>query len=297
MTIANINIRQILLKRGTTEVSNSYTGPLGEVTMDTGLDTIRIHDGITVGGHIIPTQSNVFAYANIAASQTVSAALGNVQSQIDGINSQIGVINSELNVLDSNISILESQNAALTSNVNSQQLQLTNLTNGSTGFGNLIPSANVTYDLGSPTAQWRDLYVSSNTIYLGGTALGVVDGVLSVNGNTIQAATGNVTFNDNRVIGSGTASGDGNGYATLQLVPDSSLYANDQYLIIDPTTPNHIHIRAGGLQDASNAYLFLGGEKTYVKVDNGNGVSLRYETNTSNNYYYSSNVEFTDGSW
>jgi hypothetical protein len=33
--------------------------------------------------------------------------------------------------------------------------------------GNLIPAANVTYDLGSTTRFWNDLYLAGNTIYLG----------------------------------------------------------------------------------------------------------------------------------
>ena len=37
--------------------------------------------------------------------------------------------------------------------------------------GNLVPAANVTYSLGSPTAAWDSLYVAGNTIYLGGLQL------------------------------------------------------------------------------------------------------------------------------
>jgi hypothetical protein len=40
----------------------------------------------------------------------------------------------------------------------------------------------------------------------------------------------------------------------------------DQYIVLDPTAPNHIHIRAGGAIDSSNAELFLGGESTGVQV-------------------------------
>lgn len=36
---------------------------------------------------------------------------------------------------------------------------------------NVVPSANVTYDLGSPTKRWRDIYLSGNTIDLGGAQL------------------------------------------------------------------------------------------------------------------------------
>jgi hypothetical protein len=44
--------KQVLLKRGNTAVSSAYTGPVGEVTVDTDLDTIRVHDGITPGGYL-----------------------------------------------------------------------------------------------------------------------------------------------------------------------------------------------------------------------------------------------------
>lgn len=55
---------------------------------------------------------------------------------------------------------------------------------------------------------------------------------------------------------------------TLYLVPSTN-YApevNDQYIIVDPTAPNHIHLRAGGAIDASTAELYLGGENTNVQV-------------------------------
>ena len=37
-------------RRGTTAQNNSFTGALGEISIDTQLDTIRVHDGSTAGG-------------------------------------------------------------------------------------------------------------------------------------------------------------------------------------------------------------------------------------------------------
>jgi hypothetical protein len=54
--------------------------------------------------------------------------------------------------------------------------------------GNIIPSANVTYSLGNVAYQWKDLYVSSNTIYIGGTALTISSGNLTVGGNVVSGA-------------------------------------------------------------------------------------------------------------
>ena len=46
--------KQIQLRRGTTAQHNSFTGAVGEVTIDTTRDEFRIHDGSTAGGISIP---------------------------------------------------------------------------------------------------------------------------------------------------------------------------------------------------------------------------------------------------
>ncbi len=90
-------------------------------------------------------------------------------------------------------------------------------------------------------------------------------------------------------------SGDGNNNDTLKLVPDDDLVAgndSDQYLIIDPTAPNHIHIRAGGTQDASSADLFIGAERTHIKVsDNSGDVEISSKQSDLGNSYQNMNTE------
>ena len=94
-------------------------------------------------------------------------------------------------------------------------------------------------------------------------------------GDIQQGTTGDITFDGIQIIGDGT----------MELVPDSSLNS-DQYLVIDPTAPNHIHIRAGGTQDASTADLIIGGENTNVLVsDTGDYVDIR-TTSASNSYIW-----------
>ena len=102
------------------------------------------------------------------------------------------------------------------------------------------------------------------------------DSWVSVGGAGGAANTGDITFDGVKIIGAGTASGDGLAAGTMQLVPDVDLYANHQYLVIDPTSPNHIHIRAGGVQDSSNADLIIGAENTNLLVsDTGDYVDVR----------------------
>ena len=56
--------------------------------------------------------------------------------------------------------------------------------------GDIIPSANVTYDLGSSTKRWRNLWLSNSTIFLGNTVISEVNGNLNLPvGTTINGAT------------------------------------------------------------------------------------------------------------
>ena len=60
--------------------------------------------------------------------------------------------------------------------------------------GSLLPSKNNTFSLGSPSQQWKDLYVSAGTIYIGGKTLGVsAGGQLQFNNAPVvtQSATSN----------------------------------------------------------------------------------------------------------
>jgi hypothetical protein len=91
--------------------------------------------------------------------------------------------------------------------------------------------------------------------------------------------------NDGLIKWVGNSSGDGNGFTTMVLVPDTTVEGNDQYLIIDPTygpTSGHIHIRAGGTQDNSTADLYLGGENSYVKIPAGENPPIHVSANNQN---------------
>ncbi len=88
--------------------------------------------------------------------------------------------------------------------------------------GNLIPTANVTYDLGNSTNFWNNLYLAGNTIYLGNLQLKEVNsttfGIFTADGNTqADIDVGNI---DVSAISSGTttigiAGTSGNAYVTV----------------------------------------------------------------------------------
>ena len=77
---------QLRLRGGTTTEHSSFTGAEREVTVDTTLDTLVVHDGVTAGGITLAKLSDVTSppgsinassintTGNIAAAGTVSAA-------------------------------------------------------------------------------------------------------------------------------------------------------------------------------------------------------------------------------
>lgn len=71
---------------------------------------------------------------------------------------------------------------------------------------NVLPSANVTYDLGSDTQRWRDIYLSGNSIYLGNTVLSsdgigglLIDGTAAATNADVMINRGSDTNNWNNI--------------------------------------------------------------------------------------------------
>lgn len=50
--------KSIQLRRGTTAETNTFTGAIGEVTVDTDKKTVVVHDGITAGGFPVAARAN-----------------------------------------------------------------------------------------------------------------------------------------------------------------------------------------------------------------------------------------------
>ena len=136
----------IQFRRGTTAQHSSFTGLVGEITVDTDLDTLRVHDGSTAGGTRLAKYSEV-----------VAAAAGDITSVVAGSGLTGGATDGDATI----------------------SLDYANIA------GSLIPTANVTYDLGSLTKQWRDIYVGPGSLYVNGTK------VLEDNSGTIQFTADN----------------------------------------------------------------------------------------------------------
>ena len=97
--------------------------------------------------------------------------------------------------------------------------------------GNLVPSLNEVYDLGSATHRWRDLYLSGTTINLGGVSMSSDGTAISLPaGSTIGGVSagtlilkGSVSTNTNLPLSPTPNIGDS--YVVLDGIPTPHLYA------------------------------------------------------------------------
>jgi hypothetical protein len=120
-----------------------------------------------------------------------------------------------------------------------------------------------------------NLEISAN-IVAGGI---LTDGYYYANGTPVtfgggSTNTGNVTFDNNAVIGTG----DEYGYSGLYLAPGANSVGNAQYLRVrGGDYPTHIHLDTG-----DNGYFdqYFGDDGKYVKLESGGNISIG--TNTHN---------------
>ena len=64
-------------RRGTTAQNNSFTGTAGELSIDTTLDTIRVHDAITAGGFALLKETGI---SNLTLNAQAEIRLGDSDS-------------------------------------------------------------------------------------------------------------------------------------------------------------------------------------------------------------------------
>lgn len=131
--------------------------------------------------------------------------------------------------------------------------------------GNIMPNANATYSLGNSTRQWKELWVSGSTIYLGGLPLSTGNGQLLVSGEPIITANSNVIINTTANI------------ETSEDIIGNTVTANAQITspvgFIDTVTAN-AQINANTIVGINNGVTLTatGADNNIVFAPSGNGV-------------------------
>jgi hypothetical protein len=153
----------------------------GNQTLRLTTDTESSYIDITTGTNITLTANNIFIEGNLNGPTGDDF---NIQADTD----------AHINLTAEAVRIgVNNQDATITTNGNGDLIL--DPSNGNVKVStHLVPDANNTWDLGSTSTQWRSLYVSTSTIYLGGNALSVAGGSLTLNGTPQISYTNSSTL-------------------------------------------------------------------------------------------------------
>ena len=144
-------------RRGTTAQHASFTGAVGEITVDTDKDTAVVHDGTTVGGFPLLAKTmndgtaNGVAYLNGSKVLTTGSAL-----TFDGTNLGIGT-SSPTNALS------VTGNANITGNTTLGDATSDTITANGRFNTDVVPSTDNARDLGTTALKWRQVYATAFT--------------------------------------------------------------------------------------------------------------------------------------
>mgnify|MGYP003314249814 FL=1 len=195
---------QVQFRRGTTSQNDAFTGAVGELSVDTTLDTIRVHDGSTGGGHRLAKYSDISA-GDITAvvagtglsggatsgSATVSLSHLGLESLTDPNDDRIifwddsagasAFLDIGANLAISGTTLAASTQTSLADADADTKIQLEESSDEDTirfdaagtevmkvTSTGLFPSADDTFSLGAANLQWSDVYVGPGSLYVNG---------------------------------------------------------------------------------------------------------------------------------
>ena len=208
---------QVQFRRGTTSQNNAFTGAQGELTIDTDVWTIRIHDGTTAGGRQVPTLTATQTFTNktmgsssVWNGNAIGLGYGGTGAALTGVAGAIVYSQGSafgLSLAGTSGQILTSGGTSGPTWVNASSLSTgtattattaTNIAGGSAGYLVYQLDANTTdfiapgtsgYVLRSTGASTAPSWVTS-ALTIGTTALQVGDTAASFDGLNILTASG-----------------------------------------------------------------------------------------------------------
>jgi hypothetical protein len=183
------------LRRGSTAENDAYTGSVGELTVDTTLNTVRVHDGSTAGGTVVGKSTGNIQVA-VTGDNEIDTSSGNLTIDSAGgtvtvddnltvsgnltVNGTTTTVNSTNTTLDDNLLEL---NSGASSNANDSGIIIER---GSTGDNAIIAwdeSADK-FIVGTTTATASD---TGNLTISTGTLVANIEGAVTGNASTATA--------------------------------------------------------------------------------------------------------------
>jgi len=183
-----IDVRELTTTTTVTSISNASGNAVVAVSDTAPL--VNVTGDLSVTGTILGGNINSTAITNGTSNVSVASSGGNVRFNIGGTSNVMVVGTGNLVTINGDLTV--TGNATLSGNILGDRIQ-----NGTTSFDiqtpsgnanitigatsntavfsttaltlatNLLPAANITYDLGSTTQRWKDLWLSNSTIYMG----------------------------------------------------------------------------------------------------------------------------------
>jgi len=157
---------QLQLRRGNTAQTATFTGAVAEITVDTDKKTVVVHDGTTAGGFALALES---AQLDQFAFTKANLAFDRANSSFAQANLAYDLANTKFNSAGGTIS----GNVIVT--------------------GNITPTTDNVYSLGSAGNRWKDLYVGPGSINIDGIVIGNNGGQIVISGASdfvFQSTTG-----------------------------------------------------------------------------------------------------------
>jgi len=157
---------QLQLRRGNTAQTATFTGAVAEITVDTDKKTVVVHDGTTAGGFALALES---AQLDQFAFTKANLAFDRANSAFAQANAAYSTANTKFNSAGGTIS----GNVIVT--------------------GNVTPTTDNIYSLGSSSNRWKDLFVGPGSINIDGIVIGNNGGQIVISGASdfvFQSTTG-----------------------------------------------------------------------------------------------------------
>jgi hypothetical protein len=146
---------QLQLRRGNTAQTATFTGAVAEITVDTDKKTVVVHDGTTAGGFALALES---AQLDQFAFTKANLAFDRANSSFAQANLAYDLANTKFNSAGGTIS----GNVIVT--------------------GNVTPTTDNVYSLGSAGNRWKDLFVGPGSINIDGIVIGNTGGQIVISG-------------------------------------------------------------------------------------------------------------------
>ena len=268
-------------------------GSSGQVIQTDGLGNLTFADSAGSNSaapmpYYVPIGESYLIPSNFQGLFTVPIEIDG-ELEVDGILAEVGTaINSDSG------QIIFDANGELTGNSGFSFNQTSgNLSVPGSGLftGKLLPSANITYDLGSSTQRWKDLYLSGNTIYLGDSTISGANGNLTltnsfggqiiVTGNSVTTTNSITNGNSNVVVNSTTVTISANAVPNVVVVSNIGANVTGNISATGVKTDNYYYANGQPLDVGGNP----AGSNTQIQFNNDSefGASANLTFNSSTN--------------